>query len=186
MHRQHPSQPSPSSPAPLLGQLQQSICSECGQAAGRKCALCSACGGAFHPQCLEPPLQHRPPGSKPGALLGKNTWVCFHCECAIPVVVPAGEDDPDAMAALEWSAGSGFGEPAFEGKLRAFWRAEHARTVRVHEESMRRRRERLQEEKKIAEKDVRLRGSYTCFAMKYSSLGRAYSHVFACFGLLNH
>ncbi|CAN0492843.1 unnamed protein product, partial [Scytosiphon promiscuus] len=55
-------------------------CSECGLPAGRKCALCSACGGAFHPACLQPPVQNRPPGSAPRALHGKNTWVCFHCE----------------------------------------------------------------------------------------------------------
>lgn len=131
--------------------------------AGRKCALCSACGGAFHPACLQPPVQNRPHGSTPGALHGKNTWVCFHCECALPVMVAPGEDDPEAMARLEWTSKS-FKKPAFAKTLREFWEKqharaekEHARAAREYEERRTRSRKRL-EEKKMAEKDV----SVTC------------------------
>ena len=41
-------------------------------------------------------------------------------------MVPAGEDDPDKMAALEWS--EGFRPPSAE-KARTFWQEEHRRVA---------------------------------------------------------
>lgn len=122
--------------------------------AGRKCALCSACGSAFHPQCLEPPFQHRPPGSTPSALHGKNTWVCFHCECALPVVVAPGEDDPIAMATGKWSSKE-FDKKSFKEGLRVFWKKEHSMAVAENEELLESRRLKLEAEKEKVEKEVR-------------------------------
>lgn len=82
--------------------------------------------------------------------------MCFHCECALPVVVAPGDDDPEAMARLEWKTKE-FKKPAFAKKLRAFWEEEHARARREYEKQREERREKL-EEKKMAEKDVSLRG----------------------------
>lgn len=126
--------------------------------AGRKCALCSACGGAFHPQCLEPPFQNRPPGSTPSALHGKNTWVCFHCECALPVVVGPGEDDPSAMAAGKWSSKE-FEKKSFKEGLRAFWDKEHAAAMAENVELLEKRREKQEAKKVVAEKEVRWIGT---------------------------
>lgn len=142
--------PEPLAPPPPISPCSQSICSECSLPAGRKCALCSACGGAFHPQCLQPPLQHRPPGSLPAALHGKNTWVCFHCECAIPVRVEDGQDDPVKMAAGEW-ASAVFGRVPFQKRLREFWDKEHARAAAENAELLERRRQREEEARKKEE-----------------------------------
>lgn len=93
--------------------------------------------------CLEPPLVQRPKGSSPGR--GIKDWICFHCECALPVVVAAGEDDPDAMEALSWS--EDFSPPS-ENKLKAFWGREHGRAKVEHEERAEMDRKRKENERR--------------------------------------
>lgn len=167
--------PPPRSPA-----RSQSTCSECGLPAGRKCALCSACGGAFHPPCLQPPLQHRPPGSLPAALHGKNTWVCFHCECAIPVKVEEGQDDPAKMAAGGWSSGA-FGRDPFQRRLREFWDREHAAAAAEHAKLLELRRQR-REAREMAEKVCVSRDCQTFVCCVRVCVGDARIHTYAYVG----
>lgn len=53
-------------------------------------------------------------------------WVCSYCKSANPVDVPPEEDDPNAMAALEWS--EGFEPPSVE-EIEEFWKDEHRRVA---------------------------------------------------------
>ena len=96
----------------------------------------------------------RPKGSSPAR--SNRTWICFHCECALPVVLSPGEDDPDLLAALEWTEGF---RPASDKKVKNFWAREHARAAAEHEEwvelqsvrrevAIRRREEKARKEKK--------------------------------------
>lgn len=85
----------------------------------------------------------------------KNTWVCFHCECAIPVAeVAKGLDDPVKMAAAEWSSPGHFEGKAFKAGLRAFWVREHARAAAEHAKVEEGRRRKLEEEEKQKAKEV--------------------------------
>lgn len=143
-HAQLNARNSPPPPTPSI--KYQSDCPECGLEAGKTCALCSACGCAFHPGCLEPPLKHRPTGSSPVGL-GKADWICFHCVCAQPVSIAAGEDDPALMAALEWS---GEFEPPSEGEVRAFWAKEHGDAMAEQEEKAAREKKKKGDEYRMA------------------------------------
>lgn len=76
--------------------------------------------------------------------------MCFHCECAIPVKVDEGQDDPVKMAAEEWTSAAFGGEP-FQKRLRKFWDKEHVRATAEHAELLEKRRQREEEDKRKEE-----------------------------------
>ena len=95
--------------------------------------------------------------------------MCFHCECAIPVKVEEGQDDPVKMAAADWTSDV-FGREAFQKRLRGFWDKEHARAAAEHAELLETRRQREEEARRKGEE--RKKAEKVCACACACAMGR--------------